>query len=455
MSNPLKPLVVAIDMGYGHLRPAHAIAERLAVPVHDVDRPPLATSQDAALWMWVRRYYEGLSRASQYPLVGPPVRAVLNAITDIGSLYSVRDQSSANLGAHVLEKMIRRGLGKSLVEHLERENAILVTTFYMPAVAADRLGYPHIYCIVTDSDIHRVWAPVDPANTRITYLVPTQRTRRRLRAYGVPPERIQVTGFPLPHELVGGTSLSALKRNLARRLVRLDPTGTFCGDQRHGIQLFLGELPEPPETPEAVHLTYAVGGAGAQVGLVQEFLPSLRALIADGRLKVSLVAGIRQEVADELTKCVREVGMGRQLEPGGGLQVLVRESFADYLQAFNALLADTDVLWTKPSEMTFFAGLGLPIIFSWPVGTHERYNRRWAMEAGAGMKQRELRYTAEWFKDWLKDGTLAAAAWAGFTRLPQFGLYQVIEAITSGQSGAGQERPVRDGVASRTEWLGS
>ena len=198
MPASLKPIVVAIDMGYGHLRPAHAIAERLGVPVFDVDRPPLATSQDAVLWTWVRRYYEGLSRASQYPLVGPPMRSLLNTLTDIGSLYSVRDQSSANLGTYVLEKMIRRGLGRSLVEHLERENSVLVTTFFMPAVAADRLGYPHIYCIVTDSDIHRVWAPIDPVNTRITYLVPSQRTRRRLRAYGVPSERIQVTGFPLP-----------------------------------------------------------------------------------------------------------------------------------------------------------------------------------------------------------------------------------------------------------------
>ena len=75
MTSSLKPLVVAIDMGYGHLRPAHAIADQLGVPVYDVDRPPLANPQDAALWMWVRRYYEGLSRASQYRMVGPPLRA--------------------------------------------------------------------------------------------------------------------------------------------------------------------------------------------------------------------------------------------------------------------------------------------------------------------------------------------------------------------------------------------
>ena len=43
----MKPIVVAIDMGYGHLRPAHAIAQQLGVPVFDVDRAPLATAQDA------------------------------------------------------------------------------------------------------------------------------------------------------------------------------------------------------------------------------------------------------------------------------------------------------------------------------------------------------------------------------------------------------------------------
>jgi len=36
-----------------------------------------------------------------------------------------------------------------------------------------------------------------------------------------------------------------------------------------------------------------------------------------------------------------------------------------------------------PSEMTFFAALGLPLILAPAVGVHERYNARWATEAGA------------------------------------------------------------------------
>ena len=98
-----------------------------------------------------------------------------------------------------------------------------------------------------------------------------------------------------------------------------------------------------------------------------------------------------------------------------------------YFRKFNELLAETDVLFTKPSEMTFFAALGLPLVFSWPVGVHERYNRRWAIEAGAGLKQRDPRFANEWIQEWLVDGTLAGAAWSGFMRLPKFGLYRILE----------------------------
>jgi hypothetical protein len=417
-------------MGYGHLRPAHALAECLGVEVMQADRAPIATDQDRKLWAYVRRYYESISRASQWRIVGPPLRNVLESITDIADLYAERDQSRPSAATRVLDGLIRKGLGSSLLDYLAREDKTLVTTFFMPAVAADRLGYDRIYCIVTDSDINRVWAPMDPANTRITYLVPTQRARRRLRAYGVPEARILVTGFPLPHALLGGTSLGVLRENLAARLVRLDPAGVFRSDLKHAISHFLGPLPELSPEQTKISLTYAVGGAGAQVGLVREFLPSLRGLISDGRLLLNLVAGVRQGVARELEESVQQAGLGRSL--GGEaspIQILFEPTFPAYLERFHQVLARTDVLWTKPSEMTFFGALGLPIIFSSAVGTHELYNRRWSRELGAGLKQGEARYAGEWIKDWLKDGTLASAAYNGFTRMSPFGLYQILDAL--------------------------
>jgi hypothetical protein len=89
------------------------------------------------------------------------------------------------------------------------------------------------------------------------------------------------------------------------------------------------------------------------------------------------------------------------------------------------VLAETDALWTKPSELTFFAALGLPLILSPPVGEHERLNARWASEHGAALAQHDPRAAASWLGDWLSDGTLAHTAWNGFRALPKLGLYEI------------------------------
>jgi UDP-N-acetylglucosamine:LPS N-acetylglucosamine transferase len=101
----------------------------------------------------------------------------------------------------------------------------------------------------------------------------------------------------------------------------------------------------------------------------------------------------------------------------------------EYLDRFDATMAFTDALWTKPSELSFYAALGLPLVFAKPVGVHERYNRRWIRESGAGVVQRNPAAAWQWLSDWLEDGTLAGAAWSGFTRLPKHGLYRILDQI--------------------------
>ena len=53
---------------------------------------------------------------------------------------------------------------------------------------------------------------------------------------------------------------------------------------------------------------------------------------------------------------MREAGLEHRL--GNGVDVFLAASLEEYFPRFNALLAETDVLWTKPSEMTFFSALG-------------------------------------------------------------------------------------------------
>jgi hypothetical protein len=405
-------------MGYGHLRPAHALAEYLGTDLLEADAPAVAGPDEARLWARSRRLYEATTRWSGIPLVGAPLRMLVERYTHIPHLHPYRDQSRKTVAVRALERLVRRGIGRRLVARSRETGRPILTTFFAPALAADAQGLDRVYCVVTDSDINRAWAPPEPAGTRITYLVPSMRALRRLRAYGVPKERIHATGYPLPHELVGGESLVTLKENLAGRLVRLDPQRTFRDSCPDELRTFLGELPAGEEG-RAPLVTFCVGGAGAQTEIARRFLPGLRPEIEKGRLKLALVAGVRPEVRDRF----RDLLARHRLEDT--VEILFEPDILAYFRAFNALLARTDILWTKPSEMTFFGALGLPLVLSRPVGVHEWYNRRWARESGAGLKQRDARYAAQWLREGLEDGLLAAAAWSGFTRLPKFGLYRI------------------------------
>ena len=52
------PLVVAADMGYGHLRAAQPLAEALGTVVSQVDRAPIVAPAEEKLWRRVRTSYE-------------------------------------------------------------------------------------------------------------------------------------------------------------------------------------------------------------------------------------------------------------------------------------------------------------------------------------------------------------------------------------------------------------
>jgi hypothetical protein len=166
--------------------------------------------------------------------------------------------------------------------------------------------------------------------------------------------------------------------------------------------------------------------------MVRSFLPGLREPLRAGRLRLALVAGVRRGVAASFYRLLADNGLDGQL--GAGIEVVCEDAFERYLERFDRLLARTDILWTKPSELVFYGALGLPLVFAPPVGVHERLNRRWAIQRGAGLKQDAPSHAWQWLREWLADGTLAAAAWSGYVRLPKFGTYRILE-VAAGLSG--------------------
>ena len=79
------------------------------------------------------------------------------------------------------------------------------------------------------------------------------------------------------------------------------------------------------------------------------------------------------------------------------------------------------MLWTKPSELCFYAALGIPIVMSPPLGAHEVRNQEVVMKVSAGQRQEDPRAAAEWLGDWSRNGLLAFNAFNGYLLMPREG----------------------------------
>jgi hypothetical protein len=403
-------------MGYGHLRAAWAVADRLNVGVVEADRPPQVGAAERLLWKTARRLYGSLSRASARRPYG-----LLDRITALPETEA--QLAAAGRAARLLHHMVALGFGARFSRQIEALSAPLLATFYSPAVAVDRRGTGAVACLVTDTDAHRVWAPLDPSRSRIRYLAPTEEVVARLVSYGVPSHRIVLTGFPLPPELLG----DELRSRLGARLARLDPTGSI-GD-RSGDELE-SELRQVPRAAAEVPplLTFAVGGAGAQATRARELLDALRDTIADGRLRLALVAGTRRRLATDFESWLRRAG----LLDTDSVEVVYEDSFEASYRRFNRLLADTDILWTKPGELVFYAALGIPLILDDPVGDHERRNQRWLLARNAAMTRGQPSTSGEWLMDALRDGSFARLAMNGYRELPRSGTERIADFLQGG-----------------------
>jgi hypothetical protein len=401
-------------MGYGHFRAAY--------PLRDFSELIRADSyegipkKDKIIWSILSSGYSGITRSIELPIIGKLSFLTFDYFQRVPSFYPRRDLSRPNLALLIIYGLLKVGFGRDLIKRLSREPLPLISTYFIPAFMAEHYDYPgDIYCLVCDADIARTWAPLRPKASRIKYLAPTSRVAERLRDYGVRRE-IHVTGFPLPLELIG-EDMIILKGDFSKRLVNLDPNGIFIDKYSSLLKEKLGGMPSSSDHP--LTIMFSVGGAGVQARLGAALMRKLRDILAKGELKLLISVGVRSKLRDYYLYWMDRLGLRDRV----GL--IFSEDPESYIREFNSALRKSDILWTKPSELSFYAALGIPIIASEPVGSHEVSNLRFLIKGGYGMEQGDVRYLEQWFFDWLRSGYFAEKAIRGFLELEKLGALNV------------------------------
>jgi hypothetical protein len=404
--------LISVNMGYGHQRTAYPLRKiAFGEEIIQANDYPDIPEKDKKIWERARKFYEAVSRFKKIPLIGEISFSMLDQFQKIFSFYPRRDSSKPNFQLKQIFLLLRKGWGKDFIEKCKLKNSKLpfVSTFFMPAFMAEYFDYPaEIFCIICDADISRTWVSLGPKKSRIKYFAPNVRVVERLKLYGVKKENIFLTGYPLPEELIGKEDISVLKENLKKRLLNLDPEKRYFEKYKTLIEAELGKLPDKSGRP--LTIMFSVGGAGAQKEIALAVAESLAAKIISGKIKLILAAGIREKVKQSFEKGIKRL----HLEKSRNIEIVFSSEIKDYFKKFNQALAGTDILWTKPSELSFYSALGLPIIIAPPVGSQEEFNKRWLLKSGFALLQEDPKHTEQWLFDWQEHGYLAEAAMQGF-----------------------------------------
>ncbi|MFA6094464.1 MAG: hypothetical protein WC757_01075 [Candidatus Paceibacterota bacterium] len=433
--------VVAVDMGYGHQRAGFPLLSIATTPPQwNIKEPmiiaannyPGIAQSDKIIWDTMEKRYNWFSKMTSFPLVGKIIFGILDFFQTIEQFYPKRDLSKPTAQLQKTYRAIHKGFGKDLIDTLNKKPLPFVATFFTAAFFAEEHGYAgDIYCLCTDTDISRAWAPLNPETSRITYLAPTRRVQERLQMYGVNSQKIIVTGFPLPEELIGTDDTdNVLLKALSRRIIKLDPRGIFEKKFNKTISAHCGKIKRAIYDNTPITITFAIGGAGAQSEIGIQVLSSLSEAIKKGAIKINLVAGSSKIIKEKFEEAIEKNNLKDLYN--NGIQIIYNQNKFEYFKEFDMILQETDLLWTKPSELSFYAGLGLPIIMAPTVGSQETFNKSWLQMIGAGFQQDDSRYTHQWLFDWINSGLLAEGALDGYLNGPKHGTKNIINVVTQG-----------------------
>jgi processive 1,2-diacylglycerol beta-glucosyltransferase len=333
-------LLISVSAGNGHVRAAQALA---AAAVNAPEAPntpdaPQATHMDAMQFVasgFRKAYTDGYL-------------ALINRYPDLWAyVHRKTDTTPHSATSQKLRRAVERLSSAALLRAVRRHAAdAIVCTHFLPAELLlreqrqGRLACP-IWLQVTDYDLHNMWLVPELAG----YFAATPEVAYRMRAAGLPADRIHITGIPVmpafaePGDAAPGDA--ALRRNRCAAHLGLDAARPV--------------------------VLMASGGAG--VG----DLPAMveRALGRPGDFQIISVAG-RNEAAKQALDALAAQHAGRLLSIG-------------FTSEMHTLMAAADLVVTKPGGLTVSEclALGKPMLLVSPIPGQEQHNAGYLMEEGA------------------------------------------------------------------------
>ena len=327
MSGPRRILLLSVSAGAGHVRAAEAL-RAAALERADVE----------ALHLDVMDHVPAAFRALYTDLY---LKLVEHSPATWSMLCRIMDRTPPNAPIARLRRAIER-LNTRDLRHAIAAFApdVIVCTHFLPAELLmrererGRIACP-VHVVVTDFDLHGMWVVPGMAG----WFAASDEVAFRMRARGLDPTRIHVTGIPVMPAFA-----QAHDRETCAREFGLDPA-------RRAILLM---------------------GGGAGLGGLDAVAARLLAIDADFQLVA--LAG-RNAKALERLQALSAAYPGR----------LVAQGFTDRVER---LMSICDLVITKPGGLTTSEclALGRPMIVHAPIPGQEERNCDYLLEQGAALK---------------------------------------------------------------------
>jgi 1,2-diacylglycerol 3-beta-galactosyltransferase len=249
---------------------------------------------------------------------------------------------------------------KGVVRAIHENKADLIVSFhpmynYPIQWAKKKMGseLPAVTVVTDLRSIHAMWCAPGAA----CYIMPTHEASEGCLAFGVPPQRIEVSGLPI-----------SLRFHEALRKNKIKVREELGIDVKKRVVLMMGG-------GEGMGMLFNIAREVANAGLDVQML---------------LVAGRRDKLRDKFEKAEWKIPM----------------RIYGFTRDMPLLMRASDVLVTKagPSTIAEALAMGLPILLSSYIRGQEDGNRTFVEECGAGVYEPDPVRIVEILREWLSQG---------------------------------------------------